>query len=176
MPRGSPTGAIAVAVYSIDKLISETRRLAAAYRLSTGKTLPVSGEIAVHDAIRLLGLEPAPGDAGGYDAVRGESGQRLQIKGRVVFDDSRGGHRVGQLDPGRDWDGVLLVLMDRDYQTVEIWEAQREALLESMHAGAGGRRHRRGALSVARFKHIGRLAWSRELGAADDGYWCNRPG
>ena len=52
-----------VGVYEIDKLMNEARRLAAEYRRATGKTLAISGEIAISDAIHLLGLEPAPADA-----------------------------------------------------------------------------------------------------------------
>jgi hypothetical protein len=42
---------------SIDKLMAEARRLAVEYRQTTGKTLPVTSEIAVYDAIRLLNLD-----------------------------------------------------------------------------------------------------------------------
>ena len=45
-----------MAVYKLDKLMAETRRLAAEYRRSTGSTLPVSAELAKFDAISLLGL------------------------------------------------------------------------------------------------------------------------
>ena len=38
-------------VYQIDKLRGEARRLAAEYRRATGKTLAISGEIAISDAI-----------------------------------------------------------------------------------------------------------------------------
>ncbi len=38
-------------IYSVDKLIAETRRIAKEYRLAIGKTLPVTPEIAIQDAI-----------------------------------------------------------------------------------------------------------------------------
>ena len=57
-------------VYSVDKLISEARRLAADYRRATGKTMPgVSIEIAQNDAARLLDLELANDPQLGYDAL-----------------------------------------------------------------------------------------------------------
>ena len=40
-------------LYSIDKLIEETRRLAADFRRSTGQPLPVSGEIFMQRERRL---------------------------------------------------------------------------------------------------------------------------
>ena len=56
-------------VYSLDKLISETRRLAAEYKRSTGQSLPVSGEIARHDAARILDLTLCEPRTGGVDAI-----------------------------------------------------------------------------------------------------------
>ena len=85
-------------MYSIDKLIGETRRLAAEYRKATGKPLAVSTEIARYDAARLLGLELV--DAGGqvgYDAIGtgSRAGQRIRIKGRAIFDRKHPGARIG---------------------------------------------------------------------------------
>ena len=118
-----------MAIYSIDKLISEARRLAAEFRRTTGKPLPgVSGEIAEHDAARLLDLEICKDRPGGYDAIgRGRrAGKRIQIKARVIFDEDKAGQRVGQLKLEQDWDSVMLVIMDEDYQAVEIYEADRD--------------------------------------------------
>ena len=67
-------------VYQIDKLMGEARRLATAYRRATGKTLAISGEIAISDAITLLGLEAAPTDAEGYDALRNVDGECEKIQ------------------------------------------------------------------------------------------------
>lgn len=152
-------------VYQIDKLMGEARRLAAEYRRATGKTLAISGEIAISDAITLLGLEQAPRDAEGYDALRAIDGgvDKLQIKARAVFDDTRRPHRLGQLKLDKDWDAVLLVLMDENYEPVEIHEARR-APLEAALAEATP--NKRGTVSVGRFKMVGRCLWSR-AGAAD---------
>ena len=152
-------------VYQIDKLMGEARRLAAEYRRATGKTLAISGEIAISDAITLLGLEPAPGDAEGYDAVRPIEGgvEKLQIKARAVFDDTRRPHRLGQLKLDKDWDAVLLVLMDENYEPVEIHEARRAPLVAAL---AEAKPNKRGTVSAGRFKVIGRCLWSRE-GVAD---------
>ena len=57
-----------MSLYSVDKLISEARRIAAEYRRATGKPLGISAEIASHDACTFLELEPHE-DAIGYDAV-----------------------------------------------------------------------------------------------------------
>jgi hypothetical protein len=154
-------------VYQIDKLMGEARRLAAAYRLATGKTLAISGEIAISDAISLLGLEAAPHHAEGYDAVRERDGgqEKIQIKARTVFDDTRRPHRLGQLKMDKEWDIAMLVLMDENYEPVEIHEAQRGPLEAAL---AEATPNKRGTVSVGRFKMIGRCLWSRDP-AADIG-------
>ena len=56
--------------YAADKLIAQARQLAAEYRRTMGKPLPgISSEIAEHDAVRLLGLEPKASQDAGWDAV-----------------------------------------------------------------------------------------------------------
>jgi hypothetical protein len=167
-----------VGVYSVDKLISEARRLAADYRRATGKPLAgVSGEIAQHDAIQLLDLELCNPPVAGCDAI-GKSGSRkdlkVQIKGRTIFDEAKSGQRIGQLKMEQEWDLVVLVLLDEELETFEIYEASREALKEAMDEGGSSKRAKRGAMSVAKFKIIGHLAWTRENGLEDDGLWDNQ--
>lgn len=164
-----------MSLYSVDKLISQTRKLAADYRRATGQPLPLTGEIANFDAASLLDLEllqPAPG---GYDAV-GRSGEReglrYQIKGRAIFDDNKGGHRIGQLKLEQEWDAVLLVLLDEEYEASEIYEADRATILEAMD-DSGSNRGKRGAMSVARFRNIARLVWQRGEGEVRDEIWDN---
>jgi hypothetical protein len=166
-----------LSLYSVDKLISEARRIAADYRRATGKTLGgVSGEIAEHDAARLLDLELCQGQRGGYDAVgRGlREGKRIQIKGRAIFDESKSGQRIGQLKVDQEWDSVVLVLMDEDFEPFEIYEAQRDDVMEVMDGAQKSKRSKRGAMSVARFKNVAQLVWTKEEGAIDDELWENR--
>ena len=150
-----------MALYQIDKLMGEARRLAAEYRRATGKTLAISGEIAISDVINVLGLEPAPASAEGYDVVRTVDGvsEKLQVKARTLFDDNRRPHRLGQLRLDQAWDAALLVLMDENYEPFEIHEARREALAAAL---AQATPNKRGTVSVGRFKVIGRCLWSRD--------------
>lgn len=162
-------------VYAPKRLIAQARQLAAEYRRVMGKPLPgVSNEIAEHDAIRLLQLTPRPPHAeGGYqatDPARGD--KRIQIKSRAIFDESKGGQRVGQLNLDRGWDSVLLVLMDENYEPYEVYEVEREDILEYTRKSSAAR-NKRGALSVARIKIIGRLAWTREDGIEPE-VWDNQ--
>ena len=47
-------------------------------------------------------------------------------------------------------------------------EAARDDILEATEGKQSGKRNKRGAMSVAKFRIIGRLAWTRENGLEDD--------
>ncbi|MBI3771571.1 MAG: hypothetical protein HY272_02555 [Gammaproteobacteria bacterium] len=165
-----------MALYSLDKLIAETRRIARDYKLATGKPLGgVSNEIAQFDACRLLDLEPAPpGAEGGYDAVGKGSreGLKYQIKARVIYDEGKAGQRIGQLKLEQQWDSVLLVLLDENFEPYEIYEGERSEVTEAIKES---NRSKRGMMSVARFKAVSRLVWTKERGEEEE-VWDNRAG
>ena len=167
-----------MSVYSLEKLIAETRRIAREYRNATGKPLGgVSGEIAQFDACKELNLEPVPvGTEGGYDAVgRGKrDGKKVQIKARTIFDEGKHGQRIGQLKLEQAWDSVVLVLLDENFEPFEMYEAERAELTEAHHENES-KRSKRGAMSVAKFKAISQLVWTRERGEEDE-VWDNQSG
>jgi len=154
-----------LALYAADKLIAQARILAAEYRETMGKPLPgISNEIAEHDAMRLLNLEGKPEGAVGYDAIDpARNNLRIQIKSRAVFDESKSNQRLGQLNVNQKWDSVLLVILDHQYMPTEIYEAYRDDLEEHMYESSSSRA-KRGALSLAKFKKIARLAWTSDKG------------
>ena len=153
--------------YAAHKLIAQARTLAAEYRRAMGKPLPgVSTEIGVHDAVRLLGLEPRGEGQGGWDALDPANGERIQIKSRAIFDDSKGGARIGQLKLNQEWDAVVLVIMDENYEPSEIYRAHRETLADYLDQ-ASASRAKRGAMSVARFRILGELVWDPFAGRQD---------
>ncbi len=159
-------------VYSLEKLTEQARRLALEYREATGKTLPITAELAVNDAVRLLNLEANQTGAPGHDAVLDLDGSRLRllIKGRAIFRPG-GGYRIGQLKMDQDWDAILLVIMNDRFETEEIYLCHRDELAKYLADDTAGRK---GAISVARFRNIGTLVWSLANGREDDGYWTNR--
>lgn len=164
-------------LYSVDKLIMEARRVAAEYRRATGQPLAgVSAEICKHDACHLLGLELVTASTAGHDAVgQGrQAGKRFLIKGRTIFDETKSGQRIGQFKMDQEWDSVLLVLMDDNLEPYEIYEADRDDIAEAMENGKSSNRSKRGMMSVAKFRIIGRLVWTRENGVEDDEIWDNR--
>ena len=147
-------------LYAVDKLVTEARRLAAEYRRVTGKVLPLSGEIAVHDAARLLGLERIEDPSVGYEATLARDGQieRFQIKARVIFDVQKGAHRLGELKLDKAWDTLLLVLMDAEYEPSEIFAVPRATVVSAL----GERTSKKGSLTVPRIRHIGARVWARD--------------
>ncbi len=159
--------------HSVDVLMLQARQLAANYRRTTGKTLAgVSGELAVYDAIRLLHLAPAANQIG-YEAVGTENsgdleGDNVQIKGRTIFSDSKNknAQRLGQLKMEQAWDSVVLVLMDDDYEPFEVYEIDRATLSDNV-LDPSSKKAKKGAMTVARFKKIATLSWSRQW--IDDG-------
>jgi hypothetical protein len=57
---------------------------------------------------------------------------------------------------------VLLVLLDENFEAKEIYEAsERRSWLAALSAPGSKARNERGALSVNKFKAIGKLRWKR---------------
>lgn len=148
----------------IFEILADAKRLAKEYRTLTGRPLGITGEIAEFEAVRLLGLEMAPVRQAGYDAVhRSQLGEkRLQIKGRVIQGGLQSGARMGQIKLDREWDAVLLVLLDENLEAVEIFEADRITVTTALLAPGSRSRNERGALAISKFKSIGRRIWSRD--------------
>jgi len=161
-------------LYSIDKLMHETRQLAAKYRMTTGTTLPVTGEIARFDVSKALNLQLVDDLTLGYDAEgkAERAGLRILIKGRVIFEDSRSSPRIGQINPDGRWDNVVMVLFDDDYMPVEMYEASSDDINAAIKTKSDSQNKKRGAMSVAQFKIIGQLVWTREDGI-EDKVWDN---
>ena len=160
-----------MAIYDVGKLIAETRRLAADYKRATGKSLAVSSEIAKHDACELLQLDPIEDESvGGYDAIGLHpewKGLKIQIKGRAIFDETKSGQRIGQLKLDKEWDAVVLVLMNEDFETQEIYMAARQDVEDEL-AEMDSKRQNRGAMTVARFKYLANLVWTPEEGIINE--------
>ncbi len=144
-----------MSLYAVDTLMAETRRLAAEYHRATQQTLAVTAELARYDAMRHLGLIETLETETGVDAIDSD-GNKCLIKGRVIFDPTKSGHRIGQLHKEANWDKLYLVLLDDAYETYEIYENARSSL-EPILADKSSQK--RGTLSVAKFKALGELVW-----------------
>lgn len=95
-------------------------------------------DAAVHDAVRLLGLEPAAESASGYDA-RGPEG-RYRIAGCLAADVLV----APRAFPAGGWDRALLVSFGPELEPLAIHELTREAAALAGRSAAalraGGRR------------------------------------
>lgn len=143
-------------------LLGEVKSLAREYYELTGKPLGVTGEIAEYEAARILGLELSPARQTGYDAIRTSRGgdQCLQIKGRRLATSSNPGQRLGAIDLDKEWDAVILVLLDENFDPTAMYEADRQTVEEALLAPGSKARNVRGQLSVSKFRSIGQQVWA----------------
>jgi hypothetical protein len=84
----------------------------------------------------------------------------VQIKSRCIPPDAKPGQRIGQIRFDHDWDTVALILMNEDFEPLEIWEAKRERVRRELERPGSKARNQRGALSVRKFKQIAELRWN----------------
>lgn len=145
----------------IMNILKDAKQLARRYRALTGKPLGITGEVAEYEAARLLGVQLTPARNAGYDATEKREGRtrRLQIKSRCLLPGAKPGQRLGSIDRTKQWDAVLMVLLDENFDAIEIHEASRKAVLAALVAPGSKARNERGALGVNKFKAIGKLRW-----------------
>ena len=118
------------------EILGEAKQLALEYRRLTGKPLGITGEVAEYEAARILGIQLSPARQDGYDATESIGGRvrRLQIKGRCLLDNCKPGQRLGSIRIDKEWDVVLMVLLDQNFDAVEIYEAHREPIVATLCA------------------------------------------
>jgi hypothetical protein len=79
----------------------------------------------------------------GYDAVEPGIGRRYQNKGRCLLPNCKPGQRLGSIDTTKEFDAVLLVLLDVNFEATEIFEADRAAVISSLEAPGSKARNER---------------------------------
>lgn len=151
----------------LGRILRDIKRLAKEYRSLTGRPLGVTGEVAELEAARLIGLTLCAARTPGYDATCRRGGRvcRVQIKGRVILPSSKRGQRLGRIKVGKEWDVVALVLLDEHLNATHIYEAPRAVVEAALRAPGSKARNERGALSISKFKSIGKLKWSKRTDA-----------
>jgi hypothetical protein len=152
---------------AILRVLSEAKKLAQEYRRLTGKPLGITGEVAEYEAACILGVKLTAARQAGYDAIETINGieRRLQIKGRCVLNRRNPGQPLGSIKIQREWDAVLMVLLDENFDAIEIYEAERASVVAALTAPGSKARNERGAMAVSKFKSIGRLRWQRPAAA-----------
>ena len=146
----------------VGETIRQAKILARRYRDLTGKPLGITSEVVEYEAARIMGLQLAKVGQRGYDATRGQgsSTRKLQIKTRCVQDTTKS-QRVPAIKLEKEWDSVLLVLLDADFEPMEIYEAERFAIKRALEKPGSKARNGRGQLGVAKFKSIGKCVWQK---------------
>jgi hypothetical protein len=144
-------------------VLNDAKLLAKRFRKLTGKPLGITGEVAEFSAANILGLELSEARQAGYDAIKKENGKeiKIQIKGRCILNNAKPGQRLGSIQLNKEWDTVLMVLLDEDLEVISMYEAERSAVEEALLAPGSKARNERGALGVSKFKSIGRIVWER---------------
>lgn len=145
------------------EILRQAKLLARNYRQLTGKPLGVTGEVAEYEAARILNLKLTPARQEGYDATETIDGvtRRLQIKSRCILEDSKRSQMCPAINISKDFDAVLLVLLDQDFEAFAIYEAERAPIVAALTAPGSRARNERNAMAVSKFRSIGKLRWQR---------------
>lgn len=125
----------------------------------TGSPLAIPGEVAEYEVARIFGLRLTEARQAGFDAIeeRDAKMRHLEIKGRCLLSGCKPGQHMGSIDVAKEFDGVLLVLLDENFDATEIYEADRSAVLAALAAPGSKARNERGALPITKFKAISRM-------------------
>jgi hypothetical protein len=146
------------------EVLRKAKMLAQQYRELTGKPLGITGEVAEYEAARILGVRLTPARNSGFDATEWKDGsvRRLQIKSRCLLPNCKPGQRLGSIDIEKEFDAVVMVLLDENFDATAIFEAERNVVIEAIKEPGSKSRNERWALGVNKFKAIGKLRWNRD--------------
>lgn len=147
---------------NVGSIIDDIKKLAKEYYNFTDRPLGITGEIAEYETIRLLNLEIVPARQPGFDAYRPKvkKKEKIQIKGRVLQDNSEHGQRLGSINLKKEWDYILLTILNNDFNPIAIFEANRKTVEKELSKPGSKARNERGQLSVRKFKSIAKQIWT----------------
>lgn len=148
---------------AIVHILNEAKDVARRYYKLTHKPLGITGEIAEYEAATLLGLSLCSARQSGYDAIKILNGEehRVQIKGRYMPDPKKVSARIGAIDISKEFDSVLLVLLDENYDAFEMYEASRSQVVAALIEPGSKSRNDRNQLGIAKFKSISNFSWEK---------------
>ena len=150
-----------VDLIALKKVMQKAKKLAKEFRQITGKPLGITGEVGEFIAADLLNLELMVARNPGFDAV-GPDGRHIQIKSRCILPNAKPGQRVGSIRFKYDFDTVMLVLMNEDFNPLEIYEAKYSDVKFALEESGSIARNIRGSLGIRKFKSIGTRVWPQE--------------
>jgi hypothetical protein len=68
---------------------------------------------------------------------------------------------LGSIRIDKEWDAVLMVLLDQNLDAVAIYQAERAAIEAALGAPGSKARNERGAMAVSKFRSIGKFRWQK---------------
>ena len=142
------------------EVVRLAKELATKYYRLTGRSLGATGEIGEVEVADKLGLEIAPVQTTGFDALRGE--ERIQIKSRAADPRIKSLGRMSRIKTNAPCDFVMLAILKIESMDLkEVWEAPyAEVVKELLKEGPKGNKARqRGQLAVAKFISMARKVW-----------------
>ena len=146
-------------VNEIRSIMERARQAAVDYYQAIGKPLGITGEYGENVAADRLGLKLVDARTAGYDAIDARC-RKIQIKTRSIPRKKMlSNQMLGSIRLDHEWDVVVLVIMNELYEVQSMFEAERDAIEVALTAPGSKARNERGALSLAKFKSIGRQVW-----------------
>ncbi len=147
-------------------ILEKAKKIAQEYYQITNKPLGITGEISEHEAAKILGLQLCDARQAGYDAIltRNNHIYKIQIKGRYMPNPKKVSIKLGTIDISKPFDFVLFVQLDKNFDAFAIYEATRNSVIAALKPPGSKARNIRNQLSIAKFKSIGTLIWSKEIG------------
>ena len=148
-------------IRKIGKSLEKAKQAAIEYYQLTGKPLGITGEVGEYLAAKHLRLKLAEARAPGYDAID-RAGRLIQIKSRSISSENRlTGRMLGSIRLDHKWDVVVFVMMDEMFEPQYMYEADRRAVRRALKKPGSKARNERGALSISKFKSIGKQVWPK---------------
>ena len=143
-------------------LLSKAKAIAAEYYKLTGKPLGITGEIGEYLAAVHLELKLAPAREAGFDAWD-KSGAKIHITSRSVRSNKKAAsQKLGSIRLDKNWDSVLLVLMNEHFELVSMHQAERQDVSKALLMPGSKARNERGALSISKFRTISKTIWQTQ--------------
>lgn len=142
----------------IKNIIHKAIELARRYKELTGKPLGITGEVAEVLVSDLLNLQLCLARQSGYDSTDSE-GVKYQIKGRVVKSSKSLSGRTGKINIEKEWDFLLLALLNDNFEIRQIIKAPRDIVIASIIKPGSKSRNERWSLSCSKVKEIGNVVF-----------------
>lgn len=150
----------------ITKILDEVKQLAKEYKQITGRVLGVTGEIAENETSKILKLELKQARNPGYDSIKrdGDKIVKYEIKGRIKTTNYRS-QRTSKININEEWDKLLLSIMNEDYEVLDIYQADRKDVVESLKKPGSKARSEKFTLRIGEVIRISQKIWGNNIEA-----------